>query len=217
MSSLSAAGTPEPKRRPERRSAARARHWSRRSGAHRRDELQPQYRRPRQGSPRPGSRCARRHHGPRRRRIRHPSPHAQRESRARPCAARASRPTARSIETPVQSLLEEPRALTRHRRGGGGARTSPAAPWPASASGTERSCPRAAVVLTTGTFLGGPLSWPASGWSLAAASASTPRLNPVRAACAPSTCPWGASRPGTPPRLDGRTLDWARLEAQPSR
>ena len=58
------------------------------------DVVQPVDRRHRQGSPRQGSRRARRRDGARHRRGRDPVPHPQLRARARPCARPAPRPTA---------------------------------------------------------------------------------------------------------------------------
>lgn len=80
------------------------------------------------------------------------------------------------------------------------------------ASGS-RAC-TAAVVLATGTFLGGRMF------------RGTERLDGGRAAEAASTklaaqlrelaLPMGRLKTGTPPRLDGRTIAWERLQRQPS-
>ncbi len=71
-----------------------------------------------------------------------------------------------------------------------------------------------AVVLATGTFLGGRLfrgEERMAGGRIGEAGAH--RLaEQLRAA----DLPMARLKTGTPPRLDGRTIDWARLEAQPS-
>ena len=71
-----------------------------------------------------------------------------------------------------------------------------------------------AVVLATGTFLGGRLfrgEERMSGGRIGEAGAH--RLaEQLRAA----DLPMARLKTGTPPRLDGRTIDWARLEEQPS-
>ena len=70
------------------------------------------------------------------------------------------------------------------------------------------------VVLATGTFLGGKL--------FRGEEALTGGRTGERAATALGfqlralDLPIGRLKTGTPPRLDGRTIDWARLEAQPS-
>ncbi|MFK7791058.1 MAG: tRNA uridine-5-carboxymethylaminomethyl(34) synthesis enzyme MnmG [Devosiaceae bacterium] len=69
-----------------------------------------------------------------------------------------------------------------------------------------------AVVLTTGTFLGGLIhlgekSWPAGRQGEAPAQKLAKRLR-ARA------LPMGRLKTGTPPRLDGRTINWAELEEQ---
>ncbi|MCC6927154.1 tRNA uridine-5-carboxymethylaminomethyl(34) synthesis enzyme MnmG [Novosphingobium sp.] len=80
------------------------------------------------------------------------------------------------------------------------------------ADGTMLEAP--AVVLCTGTFLGGILYRGEErlvGGRIGEASAQ--RLaEQLRAA----DLPMARLKTGTPPRLDGRTIDWARLEEQPS-
>ncbi|SEA83110.1 tRNA uridine 5-carboxymethylaminomethyl modification enzyme [Rubrimonas cliftonensis] len=70
-----------------------------------------------------------------------------------------------------------------------------------------------AVVLTTGTFLGGVIhigDMQHSGGRQGEASASA-----LAARLRSSSLPMGRLKTGTPPRLDGRTIDWDRLEPQP--
>lgn len=71
-----------------------------------------------------------------------------------------------------------------------------------------------AVVLATGTFLGGKLHFgmnSATGGRVGE-RAATALAGQLRALGLPIT----RLKTGTPPRLDGRTIDWARLERQPS-
>ena len=71
-----------------------------------------------------------------------------------------------------------------------------------------------AVVLATGTFLGGKLfrgEEQQSGGRVDEASAV-----PLAAQLRELKLPMGRLKTGTPPRLDGRTIDWARLGPQPS-
>lgn len=78
----------------------------------------------------------------------------------------------------------------------------------------DGACLRAgAVVLTTGTFLRGVIhigekSFPAGRMGDAASTRLADRI-------ADMDLPLGRLKTGTPPRLDGRTIDWDRLEAQP--
>jgi tRNA uridine 5-carboxymethylaminomethyl modification enzyme len=70
-----------------------------------------------------------------------------------------------------------------------------------------------ATVLTTGTFLGGLIhlgekSWPAGRHGEAPAQKLADRLRGMN-------LPMGRLKTGTPPRLDGRTIAWDRLEEQP--
>jgi tRNA uridine 5-carboxymethylaminomethyl modification enzyme len=77
-----------------------------------------------------------------------------------------------------------------------------------------RSLNAAAVVLATGTFLGGKLHF---GMTSCAGGrvgerAATKLAGQLRAL----KLPLARLKTGTPPRLDGRTIDWAELERQPS-
>ena len=71
-----------------------------------------------------------------------------------------------------------------------------------------------AVVLCTGTFLGGTLFRGEErmvGGRIGEASAQR-----LAAQMREAALPMARLKTGTPPRLDGRTIDWARLEEQPS-
>jgi tRNA uridine 5-carboxymethylaminomethyl modification enzyme len=71
-----------------------------------------------------------------------------------------------------------------------------------------------AVVLCTGTFLGGTLFRGEErivGGRIGEASAQR-----LAAQMREAQLPMARLKTGTPPRLDGRTIDWARLEEQPS-
>lgn len=71
-----------------------------------------------------------------------------------------------------------------------------------------------AVVLSTGTFLGGKLfrgEEQRVGGRVDEAAAL-----PLAAQLRELKLPMGRLKTGTPPRLDGRTIDWAQLEPQPS-
>ncbi|MEO0062243.1 MAG: tRNA uridine 5-carboxymethylaminomethyl modification enzyme MnmG [Pseudomonadota bacterium] len=72
----------------------------------------------------------------------------------------------------------------------------------------------AAVVLCTGTFLGGTLfrgEERVEGGRIGEASAQR-----LAAQLREALLPMARLKTGTPPRLDGRTIDWGRLEEQPS-
>ena len=80
------------------------------------------------------------------------------------------------------------------------------------ADGTELRAP--AVVLCTGTFLGGTLfrgEERMTGGRIGEASAQA-----LAAQLRAADLPMARLKTGTPPRLDGRTIDWARLDEQPS-
>jgi len=71
-----------------------------------------------------------------------------------------------------------------------------------------------AVILATGTFLGGKIHCgqeQAVGGRTGEGAAI-----PLAAQLRELALPMGRLKTGTPPRLDGRTIDWARLERQPS-
>lgn len=80
--------------------------------------------------------------------------------------------------------------------------------------GDGTSIATSALVLTTGTFLGGRIfrgNERTAGGRVGERPAT--RLGEQLRALA---LPMGRLKTGTPPRLDGRTIDWARLEPQPS-
>ena len=79
------------------------------------------------------------------------------------------------------------------------------------ASGVELSSGR--VVLTAGTFLNGVIHIGDQWMSGGRMGDSPSRL--LAAQLAELALPVGRLKTGTPPRLDGRTIDWARLESQP--
>ena len=82
----------------------------------------------------------------------------------------------------------------------------------ALADGTRLDAP--AVVLCTGTFLGGTLFRGEErlvGGRIGEAAAQR-----LAAQLREAELPMARLKTGTPPRLDGRTIDWARLEEQPS-
>lgn len=78
-------------------------------------------------------------------------------------------------------------------------------------SGVELSSGR--VVLTAGTFLNGVIHIGDQRMSGGRMGDSPSRL--LAAQLAELALPVGRLKTGTPPRLDGRTIDWARLESQP--
>jgi tRNA uridine 5-carboxymethylaminomethyl modification enzyme len=71
-----------------------------------------------------------------------------------------------------------------------------------------------AVVLATGTFLGGRLFRGEE--QLTGGRVDEPAAVPLAVQLRALKLPMGRLKTGTPPRLDGRTIDWARLDAQPS-
>jgi tRNA uridine 5-carboxymethylaminomethyl modification enzyme len=79
------------------------------------------------------------------------------------------------------------------------------------ASGVELSSGR--VVLTAGTFLNGVIHIGDRRMSGGRMGDSPSR--PLAAQLSELALPVGRLKTGTPPRLDGRTIDWARLENQP--
>lgn len=79
------------------------------------------------------------------------------------------------------------------------------------ASGVELSSGR--VVLTAGTFLNGVIHIGDRRMSGGRMGDSPSKL--LASQLAELALPVGRLKTGTPPRLDGRTIDWARLETQP--
>ena len=80
--------------------------------------------------------------------------------------------------------------------------------------GDGRTLAAKAIILATGTFLGGKMfcgETRTHGGRIGEASADTLGVQ-LRA----RNLPIGRLKTGTPPRLDGRTIDWAQLETQPS-
>lgn len=71
-----------------------------------------------------------------------------------------------------------------------------------------------AVVLATGTFLGGRMF--RGNERLEGGRAHEAASVPLARQLRDLALPMGRLKTGTPPRLDGRTIDWARLERQPS-
>jgi tRNA uridine 5-carboxymethylaminomethyl modification enzyme len=71
-----------------------------------------------------------------------------------------------------------------------------------------------AVVLCTGTFLGGTLFRGEERMVGGRIGEDSARL--LAAQLREAALPMARLKTGTPPRLDGRTIDWARLEEQPS-
>jgi tRNA uridine 5-carboxymethylaminomethyl modification enzyme len=69
------------------------------------------------------------------------------------------------------------------------------------------------VVLTTGTFLGGRIHLGAESWP--AGRMGDPASDRLAARIRDLGVPIGRLKTGTPPRLDGRTIDWSAVAAQP--
>jgi tRNA uridine 5-carboxymethylaminomethyl modification enzyme len=71
-----------------------------------------------------------------------------------------------------------------------------------------------AVILATGTFLGGKLHFGMSSW--AGGRVGERSATELARQLYALGLPLARLKTGTPPRLDGRTIDWAGLECQPS-
>ncbi|MEZ0241831.1 MAG: tRNA uridine-5-carboxymethylaminomethyl(34) synthesis enzyme MnmG [Sphingomonas sp.] len=80
------------------------------------------------------------------------------------------------------------------------------------ADGTELAAP--AVVLATGTFLGGRIFRGEE--RLDGGRIGESAAHRIAAQLRALALPMARLKTGTPPRLDGRTIDWARIEEQPS-
>ncbi len=79
--------------------------------------------------------------------------------------------------------------------------------------GDGRTLKAAAVVLTTGTFLGGVMH--IGERQTSGGRAGDPAALGLSKTLRGLGLPIGRLKTGTPPRLDGRTIDWAGLEMQP--
>src|SRR5690606_26949426 len=73
--------------------------------------------------------------------------------------------------------------------------------------------PARSVVLTTGTFLNGVIH--IGDRSHSGGRIGEPAARKLAERLRALALPMGRLKTGTPPRLDGRTIDWARLEMQP--
>lgn len=80
--------------------------------------------------------------------------------------------------------------------------------------GDGRRLSAKAVILATGTFLGGKLHFGMR--SCAGGRIGERAATALGAQLRALNLPLGRLKTGTPPRLDGRTIDWARLERQSS-
>ena len=78
----------------------------------------------------------------------------------------------------------------------------------------DRALAAPAVVLCTGTFLGGVLFRGEE--RLVGGRIGEPAASRLAQQMDEAAVPLARLKTGTPPRLDGRTIDWARLEEQPS-
>ena len=100
----------------------------------------------------------------------------------------------------------------RRRRGSGSDRVQTPAPSRGSSSRTAARSPARAVVLTTGTFLRGMIHL-GDQRTPAGRFGDPPSVSLARSLDAAGFA-LGRLKTGTPPRLDGSTIDWERLEIQ---
>ncbi len=80
--------------------------------------------------------------------------------------------------------------------------------------GDGQRLPAAAVILCTGTFLGGTLFRGEE--RLVGGRIGEQSAQRLAGQLREAALPMARLKTGTPPRLDGRTIDWSRLEEQPS-
>ena len=144
---------------------------------------------------------------------RHPVPRAQPPQGSG--GARAARP-GRPQALCRGDAAGDPRDRQSHRDRGRGRRPDRprTAASPAFGSPTAASLAAGAVVLTTGTFLRGLIHIGETNRSRPGGSARR-RRSGCRARWNALGFALGRLKTGTPPRLDGRTIDWAALEMQP--
>ena len=186
---------------------------------HRPDELQSGHRRRGQGADRPRNRRPGRRDGPGHRRHRHPVPHAQPQQGAG--HARPARPGRQAGLSAAKSNASSKRSRAcacgrkRSRTCWSKAqRRRIAARSSASASPTARSIAPRAVVLCAGTFMQGLLHV----GETTHARRTHGRSRPPPASAGPWrgwASSWRRFKTGTPPRLDGRTIDYDQTELQP--
>ena len=112
----------------------------------------------------------------------------------------------------MQALVaRDPEPDRRRRRSGRGSSPTPA-PSPASSSPTAARIACRAVVLTTGTFLRGMIHL-GDQRTPAGRFGDPPSVSLAQSLDAAGFA-LGRLKTGTPPRLDGATIDWDRLEIQ---
>ena len=150
-------------------------------------------------------RRARRRDGPRRRRAPASSSACSTAARAPPSRGRAPRPTASSIGAPCRRLFARHAEPDRRRRRSGRGSSSEAGARHRRRARRRPHVACRAVVLTTGTFLRGMIH-------LGDQRTPAGRVGDAPSVCSPraSTRPGfslGRLKTGTPPRLDGRTID----------
>ena len=113
----------------------------------------------------------------------------------------------------MQRLIVEHREPDRDRGRGRAASSSPTARSAASNSPTAASSPARRVVVATGTFLNGVIHL-GEQRTPAGRVGDKPSVELADSLDAAGFA-LGRLKTGTPPRLDGTTIDWARLEVQP--
>ena len=131
------------------------------------------------------------------------------ERKQRPVGAGAARAGRQSRPTRARGrrLRAQPNLTIVAGHGRGAGRRGRARPRRASRR-TAARCSRGAVVLATGTFLGGKTFRGDVG--AAGAASARRRRSGLPPRCARSAFRAAASRPGTPPRVDRATVDYAR-------